>query len=474
MKRITPTKRRFGFVSFESFVVTAWTVLRCLALTSLCLLTLSPQAGQPVLYSTDLFHPHDDPDDHFDLAVLHAIRGIELKGIVLDQGAIQRRQPGRIPVSQLDRLTGRRVPVAVGLPEKLESPEDKALDQDEDGQQGVRLILDTLESSPKPVALVTVGSVRDVVAAFHREPALCRRQIRRVLCFIGEASKAGFREHNVGLDPQAFIGLMRSGLPVYWVPCFDGGPWQNRGSASFWQASHAELLASAPPGLVQFFLYAIEKKTTDPLAFLAEPVDAASRARLFGMQRNLWCTAVFVTLADQGVAFDPEKGAQFVDLAPASTGPQPSGLLFAFEKVDVRISDEAVIQYGPAPDAKTIHRFKVLDPARYGQGMTAATAALLRQFPVRETQERKEEGSATEESVGCTTLSSSPALRVTSRIGWERAGVRVVCPVSCRPLSKPTADAEPAQTRQRQPAAPLHPRRRTVPAPAPSGLRACG
>jgi len=360
----------------------AATVARWLAVVlAMVLLPLWSRGAQPVLYSTDLFHPHDDPDDHFDLAVLYAVPGIDLKGIVLDQGATQRHRPGRIPVSQLNRLTGRRVPVAVGLPDKLRSPDDKALDQDADGQEGVRLILDTLEASPQPVALVTVGSARDVVAAFNRHPALCSRKISRVLCFIGEASKADFREHNVGLDPQAFIGLMRSALPIDWVPCFDGGPWKNQGRASFWQASHADLLGHAPDGLVQYFLYALEKGTSDPLAFLEQSPDPARRNRLFDMKRNLWCAAVFVTLAGQGVAFEPDAGVRFLELPSRPAQSLPSGLLFAFEDVDLSISDNAEVRCGSGPDSKTVRRFKVLDPTRYGQGMTAATAALLRNFP---------------------------------------------------------------------------------------------
>ena len=51
----------------------------------------------PVIYCTDLFHPHEDPDDHFDLATLYAMPELEIKGIVLDQGARQLRTPGRIP-----------------------------------------------------------------------------------------------------------------------------------------------------------------------------------------------------------------------------------------------------------------------------------------------------------------------------------------------------------------------------------------
>ena len=36
----------------------------------------------PIIHSTDLFHPHDDPDDHFDLACLFALKEFNVKGIV--------------------------------------------------------------------------------------------------------------------------------------------------------------------------------------------------------------------------------------------------------------------------------------------------------------------------------------------------------------------------------------------------------
>ena len=39
----------------------------------------------PILYSTDLHHPHMDPDDDFDLATLFPIREFDIRSIVLDQ-----------------------------------------------------------------------------------------------------------------------------------------------------------------------------------------------------------------------------------------------------------------------------------------------------------------------------------------------------------------------------------------------------
>ena len=83
----------------------------------------------PIIYCTDLFHPHDDPDDHFDIACLYAIEEVEIKAIILDQGRKQKQKPGSIPVSQLNHITGRNIPYASGLSDKLQSPGDKGLSQ---------------------------------------------------------------------------------------------------------------------------------------------------------------------------------------------------------------------------------------------------------------------------------------------------------------------------------------------------------
>lgn len=323
----------------------------------------------PVIYGTDLFHPHDDPDDHFDLATLYALPGIDLRGIVLDQGRKQLERPGRIPIGQLNALTGRRVPWAIGLESPLPSPTDRGLEQAEPFQAGVRLILDTLRVANRRVDLVAVGSVRDIVAAFNREPDLFREKAGRVLVFIGEATNPGFREYNVALDPQAYVGLMRSGLDVYWVPCFDGGLWKNDGRASFWQARHGDLLGRAPAELVQFFLYALEKEKADPIEFLRRPVDPVRREALFGQTRNLWCAAVFRALA----AREPVAG-------------ETAGLPFVFESVPIAVTDDGVVRSGPAmagaAGVRTVHRFRLTDPARYAPAMTRATADLLAAFPV--------------------------------------------------------------------------------------------
>jgi hypothetical protein len=336
----------------------------------------------PVIYCTDLFHPHDDPDDHFDLAALYVLPDLDVKCIVLDQGEQQAQRPGRIPIAQLNHLTGRNLPSFPGLAKPLRDPADRGLDQPDQFQGGVRAILDTLRASDRPVALIAVGSLRDLAAAWNREPALLRAKLSRLLLFIGEAVNPDFREYNVGLDPAAYLAVLRSGLPIAWVPCFDGGLWQNGGHASFWQATHADLLATAPTPLIQFFRYALERQAVDPLPFLAEPVDVEAKARLFAQTRNLWCTAIFGALAGRRVV---EQDGRFIARPSAAGEPrelQRDHGVFGFREISVAVDDAAVVRPATGPDARTLWQFEIRDRPRYARAMTEATADLLARFPV--------------------------------------------------------------------------------------------
>jgi len=331
----------------------------------------------PVVYCTDLFHPHVDPDDHFDLATVYAMPELDIKGVVLDQGRKQLEHPGRIPVSQMNKITGRNVSAVLGLSDPLKSPDDKALDQPPQFQGGVGLIVQTVRASARPVCITTLGSVRDVVCAFNREPELFRTNVAMVLAFIGEASDAKLQEYNVGLDPQAYVGLMRSGLPVYWVPCFDGGLWQNRGHASFWRASHRTLLERAAPEVIQYFIYALEKETAEPLAFVARPVEPSRQARLFSDTRNLWCAAVLGVMSGRDVVFDGSEWTSALPQSDRSAGVAGRKPLFGFSEVEVTVSDTGVVSYGKGPGSHKLRRFEVRDPDHYEPGMVQATATLL-------------------------------------------------------------------------------------------------
>jgi hypothetical protein len=273
----------------------------------------------PILYNTDLHHPHIDPDDHFDLATLFSLPEFDVRGIVLDCGKHQVEAPGEIPVSQMLHLTGREVPRAIGLAEPLRSPDDSGVDQPEKFQAAVRLILDALEKSPEKVTVFTTGSLRDVAAALNRRPGLLRRKIARLYVNIGDpASGTPGRgdEYNVGLDRNAYVCIMRSDLPVYWCPCFDGGTWNRGLHGTYWKFEQGQVLKTAPTSLQNWFLFALTKPAgADPIAYLSKPQDPAVRAEVWKASRNMWCTAPLLHAAGRRV-YQRSEG-DYVALPPA-------------------------------------------------------------------------------------------------------------------------------------------------------------
>lgn len=322
-------------------------------------------APVPVLYSTDLMHPHDDPDDHFDLACLYAMPEADLRAIVLDQGDRQRQRPGFQPVWQLNHLTGRHVPAAIGLRDKLKSPDDRAIDQPAEFQNGVHLILQTLQDAREKVAIIFVGSARDVAVAFNRRPDLFREKVRSIHGFIGDAGDPRHTEWNVTLDPQAFVRLMRADVPFHWVPCFDGGAWTNNGHASFWRIQQGEVLTKTAEPLQRYFLYMLRKATNDPIAYLAQPTSTEDRDWMMNGPRNLWCGALLGLAVGRPLL---HEGRELVGFTP----------------VELTVDDRGVVRYGKGPGSRSVMRFEIKDRTRFAPAATQATAELLESFPLRQ------------------------------------------------------------------------------------------
>jgi hypothetical protein len=192
----------------------------------------------PLIDVTDLYHPHQDVGDNFDILAAYALPELDLKAVILDctepfrqpvarnpgvglaEDARGPREPGFVPVLQLNYIFGRNVPCATIPFTRMKSVGDKMLDAPPFQQQGIELILKTLRESPKPVHIVSFGSARAIAVAYNREPALFRTKLARLhLCAGGSSPPArGYIEWNVALDPQAIVCLLRSDLPIALYP----------------------------------------------------------------------------------------------------------------------------------------------------------------------------------------------------------------------------------------------------------------
>ncbi|MBN1420319.1 MAG: prolyl oligopeptidase family serine peptidase [Planctomycetes bacterium] len=288
----------------------------------------------PVIHSTDLHHPPNDPDDHYDLASAFALEEFDVKAIILDLGAVQAERMGKPAVEQMMRIAGRRVPYAIGLRDRLESRTDLALDEPPEFQAGVELILSVLRESKEKVIITTTGSCRDIAVAYNREPDLLKEKVRALYFNIGRGPNEKQDEYNVGCDPIAYLRVFETDLPLYWCPCFG-----KDGYETHYVADQTLVVGACAPRVRNYFVYCLTRSSEDPLAFL----DSGPHPLPKG-PRHMWCTAPMFHAAGRRIyARGPED---YVALSPAAAA--KAGL--AGEEVDVYrfVPVRATIEDGPS------------------------------------------------------------------------------------------------------------------------------
>ena len=333
---------------------------RMLLLAVLCCVAVAGVAERvPILYSTDLYHPHGDPDDHYDLMTLFALPEFYIRGVVLDADPKCERKPAVCAMEQMMALTGRQVPFAAGLRQRLDGPEDTAEDRPAEEQAAVELILRVLSEAEETVTLFTVGSLRDMAAAYNREPALFAEKVGRFYINIGWVGEK--QEWNVGLDANAYVRILRSDLPVFWCPCFGEDGWQ-----TYWKFRQADVLADQRAPVQNFFLYMLgrlDPQQVPPIEYLQREVDDAAVKEFYPKDRNMWCTGPFLHAAGR------------------------KSDVFTFAPLTFTVDDAGTTIPGTGDAAITRTTFRVTDPQRYATVMTEALRDLYAGLPLASTFE---------------------------------------------------------------------------------------
>jgi len=318
----------------------------------------------PIIDITDLYHPHQDPGDNLDLIAAYALPEIDLKAVILDVTQEYRRpgdpaqkpeyrddtgprDPGAIPVMQLNYIFDRNVPFGIGPFTRLKNPQDKALDVPKFQQSGIELILQTLRESKEKVEILSFGSARALAAAYNREPKLLRAKVRRIHLSAG-ASELGFLEWNVMLDPKAIVCLLRSDLPIAIYPCgtkdgaFAYGP-----NNSYWLLPDLNFIRRMDSKLQRYAAYAFERSSrSDFLGFLEDDLPEEVVDRVCSRRHNVWETALWAQVSRRKLVrrqkvyrLVPESELRATDtilpneLHPCKLNVHDDGI-FTFEKTD--------------------------------------------------------------------------------------------------------------------------------------------
>ena len=334
-----------------------------------------------LLHQTDLFRPHNDPDDHWDLACAFAIAKLgytALAGVLIDHPPgppvlNHASDPDVGAVAQLSHLTGLQPPIAIGNPTYFSARGD-ALSQPP--HVGVDFLLRTLRQSPTPVAISIVGSARDVADAIARQPALFASKCSAIYLVCGsgcpDPAKLVSLEWNVALDPAAYAQIFRAPCPIYWLPCLDDedrvATVDSRQFAGHFQFTQRDILDSLPPTLRSFFGFMYAKiDSSFWLTALNE-----SFAEVLDIQRPkprmMYSTPAFFHAAGLGVTTDG-------DIQPLTT--TSANWVYRFDAIDVECNDAGETRWTPATAPGNRYILNVVNTTAYPTAMTRAMKDLL-------------------------------------------------------------------------------------------------
>lgn len=336
----------------------------------------------PMLHATDLYRPHVDPDDHWDLACVYALAchgDIELKGVLIDHPPenAEGRNPDVAAVAQMNLIAGKFVPVAVGSGLPMKSRDDVQEHASPAHRHGVQMVLDVLRKSPEPVVINILGSSRDVAIAGKKDPELFNAKCAAIYLNAGTGSPkitpASKLEYNVTLDRFAFAAIFDLPCPVYWMPCFEelesGRQQEVSEYGTYYKFRQDQILPHLSDMVQNYFAYMLGKYTdSNWLGYLKGPKDEALLSKAGGMYRNMWCTAGFLHAAGYTVSRD----GQIVSLSEKNAQP-----VFTFDPVKIKCDDNGLTQWIGDDGSKGRFIFHVRDTDNYQSAMTAAMKSLL-------------------------------------------------------------------------------------------------
>jgi pyrimidine-specific ribonucleoside hydrolase len=361
----------------------------------------------PVIDVTDLYHPPQDFGDNFDLLAAYALPEVDLRAVVLDCTGVFRapvakdpgpglatddrgpREPGFIPVWQLNYLFNRAVPCAAGPFTRLKSAQDKMVDVPAFQQQGVELILDTLKRSTEPVHILSFGSARPIAAAFNRDPALFRAKVARIHLCAG-ASAAGHLEWNVALDRQAIVCLLRNQLPVALYPCAadnarDVGygihsPAHSYDSHNtYYKLPNLQFIPQMQPQLRRYLEFAFTRAVrVDFLRALDEDANPPLEAKLLSKEHYVWETGVWICVTGRRLVRHADGHYRIV--RPEEVVPTDTVLPNELHPCRVQVADDGIYSFvetnAPSPCAVYFRG----DPHQNEHALQEALPALYRSF----------------------------------------------------------------------------------------------
>ncbi len=329
-----------------------------------------------LIHITDLYHPHNDPDDHYDLAQVFALGksgALQVQQVIIDYPKLDDIwAPALGAVYQLNALTKSNVHVTVGTDPRIYAgkPELWASAPKED-VWAAEAILDILRTCEEKVFISIAGGCLDTAIALAREPELFREKCAGILLNAGSGIPTEEKEWNVTLGPLEYSKLFEAPCPLYWCPCMHSMDCLKGRFGTLYELTQQVLWKQVSPELVNYFLYALTR-TADPLylQYLTKPADEEARAHFGALRRGMFCTAGLFEAAGLTVTADGEIVSKGKTDSP----------VYSFRPV--RVTATAAGETDWQFDSRCTDRllFCINDTEKYEAAMTKALTSILAQI----------------------------------------------------------------------------------------------
>lgn len=326
-----------------------------------------------LIHITDLYHPHNDPDDHYDLAqvfALHKLGAIELQQVIIDYPKLDDRwAPALAAVYQLNDLTGSNVHVTLGADTRLyvgkpelwkNAPPNTVLASE--------TILEILRKSEEKVYITIVGGCLDTAIALERDPETFREKCAGIVLNAGSGVPTPEKEWNVMLGLTEYSKIFEAPCPVFWNPCMHSMECWSGEYGTHYRFLQKELWKKISPKLLNYFLYALTR-SADPLFLKAlnKTPDPEVLEQFGNLYRDMYCTGSIFDLAGKAVTVDGE----IVEKSSSDRA------VFEYRPVRVKPTADGDTTWEFDDTAADRFMFCVNDTARYDEAMGKALSTLL-------------------------------------------------------------------------------------------------
>lgn len=341
-----------------------------------------------VILTTDLYHKHADPNDHWNLATMYSLayQGfIRFAGIMCDDDRSIREDgsflhfgdPSVQSVAQLNYITGMAVPVGIGSRRPIKKKED--LDEvlkAGDRISSVTLLLDTLQRSESKVDIHMCGSCKDVLIAYKYAPELFEKKCDSIYLNAGTYVKQDPIEYNVSLEPYAYSQIFKIPCNICWGPCFDEirHPFLPSQRATFYRVDQREILPYMSERIKKYldYMYGVVFDKSW-LTYLREPLEENFFDKWIdewtGYNRQMWSTPGYLLSAGKVVTPD----GRIVDAGTEQA-------LYAYKPINVEVDENGYTKWEDTEESN-VKMFQSIDAELYYNTMTGVIQTLFKALP---------------------------------------------------------------------------------------------